>query len=410
MNAMDTTANHKLWLRFFTTLDEDKKRKFAAIKAKEMGWGGITTVSKITGISPTTIRKGMQEIENPENLELTGRIRKQGGGRKKISEKDPALFQDLEAILDENTAGDPMRLLKWTTKSTYNLAEELIRLGHTVSAETVRRLLKENNYSLQANAKTKEGGSRQDRDAQFHYINNQVELFIQKGNPVISVDTKKREFVGEFKNPGKTWRKKGKPRDVNVYDFRSLGIGIAIPYGTYDIQRNEGFVNVGVSSDTSEFAVESIRQWWNLVGKANYPDAKELLICADGGGSNGSRRRGWKFFLKEFADQIGIPISVSHFPPGTSKWNKIEHRMFSFISIKWKGEPLVNYETIINHISSTTTKKGLTIVAILDEREYGKGRKFSDEEMAKVKLKKHDLFPKWNYTVGIKNNEGFCPI
>ena len=234
-------------------------------------------------------------------------------------------------------------------------------------------------------------------------INKQVKEFIKKNNPVISVDTKKRENVGEFKNPGKTWRKKGEPKEVNVYDFRSIGIGIAIPYGTYDIQRNEGFVNVGISYDTSEFAVESISQWWNLMGKISYPDANGLLICADGGGSNGSRRRGWKFFLQKLANQIKIPISVSHLPPGTSKWNKIEHRMFSFISMNWKGEPLVSYETIINLISSTTTKKGLIVVARLDEKKYEGGRKFTDEQMTKIRLKNHTLFPKWNYTIIPRN-------
>ncbi len=398
---MSEIINPNHFLKFFSSLDEARKRQFAALQSQELGWGGITTISKITGMSPTTIRKGLKELEGESPLEVTGRVRKPGGGRKKLSETDAELLNDLEMLMGETTAGNPMSLLKWTSKSTYNLSDELKMLGHAISAETVRRLLKEMNYSLQANAKVKEGGTGPDRDSQFRYINKQVSTFIEEGNPVISVDTKKREFVGEFKNSGQTWRKKGNPREVNVYDFRSLGSGVAIPYGTYDIQKNEGLVNVGVSRDTSEFAVESIRQWWNLRGRENYPNATKLLICADGGGSNGSRRKGWKFFLHEFAQQIGIPITVSHFPPGTSKWNKIEHRMFSFISLNWKGEPLVSYETIINLISSTTTRKGLTILSTLDEKEYEKGRIFSDEEMGKVRLNKHDLHPKWNYTIEI---------
>ena len=357
----DDKEKHKNWLKVLALADEALKRKLAAAKALDLGWGGISTVTRITGMSATTIRRGVQELENPEKPEQPERIRKTGGGRKKIATKNPEIVEDLEAIMDENTAGDPMSLLKWTSKSTYKIAEELNLRGHKISAETVRQLLRERDYSLQANVKNMEGGSRPERDAQFRQINEQVKKFVVQGDPVISVDTKKREIVGDFKNPGRTWRKKGDAKEVNVYDFPSLGIGVAIPYGAYDINRDEGFVNIGISRDTSEFAVESIRQWWNLLGKKNYPNATRLLICADGGGSNGSRRRGWKFFLQELADQIGISISVCHFPPGTSKWNKIEHCMFSFISMNWKGEPLVSYETIINLISATTTKKGLKV-------------------------------------------------
>ena len=394
---MDDIEKHKNWLKVLALADEALKRKLAAAKALDLGWGGISTVTRITGMSPTTIRKGIQELDNLENLEQPKRIRKLGGGRKRTDIKSPKIVEDLEAIMGENTAGDPMSFLKWTCKSTYKIADELNLRGHKISAETVRQLLRERDYSLQANVKTKEGGSEPERDAQFRYINEQVKKFVVQGDPVISVDTKKREIVGDFKNHGRTWRKKRDAKEVNVYDFPSLGIGVAIPYGAYDINRGEGFVNVGISRDTSEF--ESIRQWWKVSGKKHYPNARELLICADGGGSNGSRRRGWKFFLQELTDQIGIPISLCHFPPGTSKWNKIEHCMFSFISMNWKGEPLVTYETIIKLISATTTKKGLKVVARLDKREYEGGVKFSDEDMAKLNIKTHMLHPKWNYSI-----------
>jgi len=396
---MDDIEKHKNWLKVLALADEALKRKLAAAKALDLGWGGISTVTRITGMSPTTIRKGIQELDNLENLEQPKRIRKLGGGRKRTDIKSPKIVEDLEAIMGENTAGDPMSFLKWTCKSTYKIADELNLREHKISAETVRQLLRERDYSLQANVKTKEGGSEPGRDAQFRYTNEQVKKFVVQGDPVISVDTKKREIVVDFKNPGRTWRKKRDAKEVNVYDFPSLGIGVAIPYGAYDINRGEGFVNVGISRDTSEFAVESIRQWWKVSGKKHYPDARELLICADGGGSNGSRRRGWKFFLQELTDQIGIPISLCHFPPGTSKWNKIEHCMFSFISMNWKGEPLVTYETIIKLISATTTKKGLKVVARLDKREYEGGVKFSDEDMAKLNIKTHMLHPKWNYSI-----------
>jgi len=396
---MDDIEKHKNWLKVLALADEALKRKLAAAKALDLGWGGISTVTRITGMSPTTIRKGIQELDNLENLEQPKRIRKLGGGRKRTDIKSPKIVEDIEAIMGENTAGDPMSFLKWTCKSTYKIADELNLRGHKISAETVRQLLRERDYSLQANVKTKEGGSEPERDAQFRYINEQVKKFVVQGDPVISVDTKKREIVGDFKNPGRTWRKKRDAKEVNVYDFPSLGIGVAIPYGAYVIKRGEGFVNVGISRDTSEFAVESIRQWWKVSGKKHYPNARELLICADGGGSNGSRRRGWKFFLQELTDQIGIPISLCHFPPGTSKWNKIEHCMFSFISMNWKGEPLVTYETIIKLISATTTKKGLKVVARLDKREYEGGVKFSDEDMAKLNIKTHMLHPKWNYSI-----------
>ena len=304
--------------------------------------------------------------------------------------------------MDENTSGDPMSLLKWTNKSTYKIADELKKLKHKIDPDTVGRLLKENDYSLQANKKNIEGSSVPERDAQFRYINEKAKEFINQEYPVISVDAKKKENVGEFKNPGRTWEKKGKAKEVNVYDFPSLGIGRATPYGIYNLKRNEGMVNVGMSYDTSEFAVESIRQWWLMFGRNNYPDAKGLMICADGGGSNGSRNKGWKFHLQELVNQIKIPITVCHYPPGTSKWNKIEHRMFSFITMNWKGKPLVSFETIIELISGTKTNKGLTVASLLDEKEYNKGVKFSDEDMARLKIEYHSLHPKWNYSLSPK--------
>ncbi len=392
------------WLKVLEGADEIQARRVAAAMALEIGWGGISVIEKLTGMSHKTIKKGIEELENVEKLEQPKRLRKKGGGRKKIEITDPVIIQEIEKIMDENTAGDPMNLLKWTNKSTYTIAKELKNKGHTIDPDTVGRILKERDYSLQVNVKTKEGGSVQERDSQFRYINEQVKLFMNNCDPVISVDTKKKERVGEFKNPGSTWRKKGQPKEANVYDFPSLGLGTAIPYGIYDIKRNEGLVNVGISHDTSEFAVQSIRQWWTMFGKYNYPAAKGLLICFDGGGSNGVRNKGWKFFLQELTNQIGIPITICHYPPGTSKWNKIEHYMFSFISMNWKGQPLVCYETIINLISGTKTNKGLKIDASLDERTYEKGFKVSDEEIISLKIQPHSLHPKWNYSISPQNS------
>lgn len=396
---MGTNKQYTWWLKAISGADEVQARRFAGAIALELGWGGISKVEELTGMSHSTISKGIEELKTSEKLEPLERLRASGGGRKKVEEKDPGIIRDLEKIMDENTSGDPMSLLKWTNKSTYKIADELKKLQHKIDPDTVGRLLKENNYSLQANRKNIEGSSVPERDAQFRYLNEQAKDFIKNGNPVISVDTKKKERVGEFKNPGRTWTKKGEAKEVNVYDFLSLGCGMAIPYGIYDPKRNEGLVNVGMSHDTAEFAVESIRQWWLMFGRNRYPNAKELMICADGGGSNGSRNKGWKFHLQEFANQVKMPITVCHYPPGTSKWNKIEHCMFSFITMNWKGKPLVSYETIIKLISSTKTKKGLTVAARLDEKEYIAGFKFSDEDMAKLRIKPHSLHPKWNYSI-----------
>jgi hypothetical protein len=292
-----------------------------------------------------------------------------------------------------------MSLLRWTNKSTARIAEEMTRQGHPASDETVRRRLRELGYSLQANVKTREEGSGFGRDEQFHYLNRQVRRFLAGGEPVLSVDTKKKERVGNFKNSGQTWRPQGQPEEVNMYDYPHLGEGPAIPYGAYDMHRNEGFVNVGMSHDTAEFAVESLRRWWKLFGRRHYPEARRLLLCADGGGSNGSRNRAWKYYLQQLADHLGLEVTVCHYPPGTSKWNKIEHRMFSFISLNWKGQPLVSYETVVNLIGATRTKTGLRVKAELDAKQYEAGVKISDEEMERINLRPHSTNPLWNYTI-----------
>jgi hypothetical protein len=302
-------------------------------------------------------------------------------------------------IVSETTAGDPMSQLRWTSKSTRTIARELSNCGHPIDHVTVGRCLSDLGYSLQANVKAKEGRQHSQRDAQFRYLNRQAKAFIRAGDPVISVDTKKKELVGEFRNPGRTWRRSRKPVRVNVHDFPHLGKGRAVPYGAYDIARNRAVVNVGTSNDTAEFAVESIRRWWRLDGRRAYHKAPRLLICADSGGSNGPRLRAWKLGLQGFADEIGVPITVCHYPPGTSKWNKIEHRLFSFISINWRGRPLVNYETVVNLIGATKTGAGLHVKAVLDTKDYEKGVKVEDEELRMVRLRRHALHPDWNYTI-----------
>jgi len=316
-----------------------------------------------------------------------------------LEQHDPKLMIALEKIMGESTAGDPMSPLRWTHKSTRTIADELNRQGHAVSHATVGHKLDELGYSMQSNRKDKEGLSPPERDRQFLYINDQVRKFVSRGDPVISVDSKKKEKVGEFKNPGKTWLPKGQPKKVLSKDFPNLASGTAIPYGTYDPERNEGFVNVGISNATAEFAVASVRRWWKFVGCHHYPKAKRLLICADAGGGNGSRRRGWKYHLQELANESGITVTVCHYPPGTSKWNKIEHRMFSFISMNWQGEPLVSYETVLNLISGTKTRTGLHIKAKLDTRQYETGIEITDTQMRSVNLEPHKIHPDWNYTI-----------
>jgi hypothetical protein len=386
-----------LMLKVLGALSESQARWYVARETLALGRGGLKAMNELTGMSRPTILKGIRELQQHRELP-SERIRQPGGGRKRLEESDQGLEAALEQIMEENTAGDPMSLLRWTNKSTVRIADELTRVGHSVSDETVRRRLAEMGYSLQANAKNLEE-SGAGRDQQFRYINKQVKRFLSGKEPVLSIDAKKKERVGNFKNAGRTWRPKGQPIEVNVYDFPHLGVGPAIPYGAYDQQRNEGFVNVGISHDTAEFAVESVRRWWRWIGRRRYPQAQRLLLCADGGGSNGSRNRAWKYHLQQLANQSRLAVTVCHYPPGTSKWNKIEHRMFSFISLNWQGKPLVSYETVINLIGATRTATGLQVKAKLDTRYYEAGVKITDEEMESINLQTHRTNPEWNYTI-----------
>ena len=396
---MTERIQKNIMLKVFDTLNEAQSRWFVAREAIVLGHGGIKKMSELTSLSRPTIIKGIKELKSKKKLDARERIRQAGAGRKRTEKQNPKIVKILKKVMDETTAGDPMSLLKWTNKSTYQIRDQIEKLGCSIGEDTVGRMLKEMGYSLQANAKTKEGKTYKDRDSQFRNINRVAKKLIKRGDPVISVDAKKKERIGDFKNSGKTWRPKGSPREVNVYDFPSLSKGTAIPYGAYDIQGNNGLVNVGISHETAEFAVESIRKWWKQFGSYQYPNAKGLLICADGGGSNGSRNRAWKYYLQLLSDESSIPITVCHYPPGTSKWNKIEHKMFSFISMNWRGQPLINFETVVNMISATTTKSGLRIKAFLDTKYYETGIKISDEEMKNLNIKFHNLHPQWNYTI-----------
>jgi hypothetical protein len=393
-------------LKVLSALNEAQARWFVAREVLARGRGALKAMHEATGISRPTILKGIRELRARKGLPSDERIRRPGGGRKRLEALDPGWELALDRIMDENTAGDPMSLLRWTNKSTARIAEELTRQGHPTSDETVRRRLRELGYSLQANVKTQEEGSGAGRDEQFHYLSRQVKKYLARGEPVLSIDAKKKERVGNFKNHGQTWRPKGEPLEVNIYDYPHLGEGPAIPYGAYDVRRNEGFVKVGMSHETAEFAVESLRRWWKLFGRRHYPRARRWLLCADGGGSNGTRNRAWKYHLQQFADQMGLEVTVCHYPPGTSKWNKIEHRMFSFISLNWKGRPLVSYETVVNLIGATRTKTGLRIKAALDTRQYEPGVKISDAEMERINLRPHSTNPSWNYTISPRSNLG----
>ena len=388
-----------LTLRVLDTLNEAQARWYVAREALVRGRGGLKALHELTGMSRPTILKGIRELRAGTRLPAD-RVRAAGAGRKRVEATDPGFARALERVMAENTAGDPMSLLRWTNKSTARIAEDLTRRGHAASAETVRRKLVEWGYSLQANRKSLEGSSPVDRDQQFRYINRLVKRFRRQGNPVLSVDTKKKERVGNFKNSGSTWRPRGAPSDVNIYDYPHLGEGPAIPYGTYDVGRNQGFVNVGTSHDTAEFAVESVRRWWRLIGRRHYATTTTaVLLCADGGGSNGVRNRAWKYHVQRLADHLRRDITACHYPPGTSKWNKIEHRLFSFISMNWRGRPLISYETVINLIGATRTKSGLRVKAMLDEGTYELGIKIPDEEMDRLDLRPHRTLPAWNYTL-----------
>jgi len=379
-------------------LNERTLRLFAAAEAKYLGRGGITLVARAIEVSRDRISRGLQDLEAERKLE-PDRIRRPGGGRKKQVEKDPTLEKDLEQLISPYTRGDPESPLRWTCKSVRKLAAELNRKGHQISHSSVASLLRGMNYSLQANRKTTEGKQHPDRDAQFNYINQTAQQQQRRGQPVISVDTKKKELVGDFANKGREWHPQGDPEKVRVHDFIDKELGKVAPYGVYDLTRNNGWVSVGIDHDTAAFAVATIRRWWRKMGRPAYSKASHLLITADSGGSNGSRTRLWKVELQKMANQTGLTITVCHFPPGTSKWNKIEHRMFSFITKNWRGKPLIDRATIVNLIGSTKTKEGLRIRCELDTNHYPKGIKVSDAQMEKVKLKKHEFHGDWNYTI-----------
>jgi transposase len=389
--------------RMFETLagalDERTRRLVAAAEATAIGFGGVTTVARASGLSRGTIIRGMAELKTMPKLPPKRRIRRQGAGRKRTADQDATLKRDLEALVEPVTRGDPESPLKWTCKSVRQLAAELQRMGHQTSHRMVAELLHEMEYSLQANRKTLEGSSHPDRDVQFHHINARIQEFQKDRQPVISVDTKKKELVGEFKNNGRELRPKGEPEKVRVHDFVIPELGRAAPYGVYDVTKNAGWVSVGVDHDTAAFAAQSIRRWWQSMGVETYPKARRLLITADSGGSNGARVRLWKMELQKLADETGLEISICHLPPGTSKWNKIEHRLFSFISQNWRGKPLVSHEVIVNLIAATTTKTGLRVRAEVDHGKYPKGVKVSDEQVASVRIERDTFHGEWNYTI-----------
>ncbi len=388
-------------------LNERQQRLLTASMANAMGYGGISVLSRMTGMSRTTITSGRKELETPEGVDIK-KVRRGGGGREKIADKDQTIMTDLEILVEPVTRGDPESPLRWSCKSTRKLAEELNNMGHKASHSTVALLLSDLGYSLQGNKKIIEGESHPDRNAQFEYINTITQEYQQNGQPVISVDTKKKELVGNFKNGGREYRRKGDPERVRSHDFKIPELGKVNPYGVYDQTRNEGWVNVGIDHDTSAFAVESIRQWWNSMGQKVYPDSEKLLITADSGRSNGYRVRLWKIELQKFADETGLEIAISHFPPGTSKWNKIEHRLFSFITQNWRGKPLISHEVIVNLISATTTNKGLLVKCQLDKSSYPKGIKISDEIMEPINIIRSDFHGEWNYTI-LPKHALYCP-
>ena len=385
-------------------MDERLTRLWAAAEAEAYGRGGPAAVTKATGILGKRILAGRRDLaalraSPPTEPAQEQRIRKPGAGRKRLEDTQPGLVEALDALIDPSTRGDPESPLRWTCKSTRRLAEELTTQGFQISPTKVGELLAADGYSLQGNSKTREGSQHPDRNAQFERINRQVKTFQGKGQPVVSVDTKKKELVGDFKNVGREWQRRGEPVPVRVHDFLDKELGKAIPYGVYDLLRNEGWVNVGVDHDTSEFAVESLRRWWKRMGKKAYPEATDLLVTADGGGSNGSRTRLWKLELQRFADETQLRVHVSHYPPGTSKWNKIEHRMFCHITQNWRGRPLESLETVVNLIGSTTTAAGLRVRAGLDRNRYAKGITVTDEEMAALNLQIARVRGEWSYLI-----------
>ena len=385
-------------------LDERSRRQWAGAEAMAVGWGGVSMVSVATGLSRTTVGIGVRELaarSRPDAPAVTMRVRRPGGGSKSLLTVDPQIVAELEALIAPETRGDPMSPLRWTLKSTSKLAAELTRRGHRVSARKVAALLKMQDYSLQGNCKTREGTTHADRDAQFGHINARVAAMQSRGEPVVSVDAKKKELVGDFKNNGKEWQPKGRPEEVRVHDFidKAPDKGRVTPYGVYDLTANEGWVSVGTDHDTARFAAETILKWWKEMGRPRYPHATELLITADGGGSNSSRCRLWKIALQELADATGLTLHVSHFPPGTSKWNKIEHRLFCHVTQNWRGRPLVSHDLIVKLIGSTTTKTGLKVKAALDEMVYESGIKVTDQELEAVRIRRDDFHGEWNYSI-----------
>jgi hypothetical protein len=398
IRSAQARAARKRYRELAPVLNEQSLRRFVALEAQAFGRGGVSLMARISGLARSTIYHGLSDIRDNVSAPA-GRIRKEGGGRKKKASEDPTLVADLKHLVEPTTRGDPMQPLLWTTRSLRNLANELANKGHKVCPTVVGDLLRGTGYSLQANSKTREGGQHIDRDGQFHYINTQAKAFLAANEPVISVDTKKKELVGNFKNNGREWRRNGAPELVNVHDFIDPKLSRAVPYGVYDITNNVGWVSVGTDHDTAAFAVNAIRRWWRAMGKKRHPKAKRLMITADGGGSNGYRVRLWKVELQKLADELKLLITVCHLPPGTSKWNKIEHRLFSFITINWRGKPLRSYRTIVQLIAATTTDTGLKVRAELDENKYPKGVKVSDLQMAAVNLTRHSFHGDWNYTV-----------
>jgi hypothetical protein len=387
------------YARVAGTLDERGRRVVAASEALALGWGGISAVARATGLSRDVIRAGIRELRGLVPVAAPGRIRRPGGGRKRTAERDPTVVADLERLVEPATRGDPMSPLRWTSKSVRKLAAALGEAGHRVSHQWVAEALRALGYSLQGNREAREGSANPDRDAQFAHLNATAEAALAAGEPVISVDTTKKELVGDFKNGGREWRPEGAPEEVRVHDFVIPDLGRVSPYGVYDLAANAGWVSVGIDRDTAAFAVATIRRWWLGPGRARYPQARRLLITADGGGSNGSRVRLWKWELQRLADETGLTIAVCHFPPGTSKWNKIEHRLFSFITQNWRGKPLVSYAVILTLIAATTTTTGLTVESYLDTDPYPAGQKVSDAQMATIQLQRDNFHGDWNYTI-----------
>jgi hypothetical protein len=396
--VIDESSIRQRFEALFPVLDERGLRRFAAAEARAAGHGGVSAVMRVTGLARSTIGRGLRELRGEHTI-AGERVRRPGGGRKSLIETDASLLDDLRSLVEPDARGDPQSPLLWTSKSLRKLAESLREMGHRIGRTLVGELLHKLDYSLQGNRKTREGSNHPDRDAQFCYINDRVKEALAANEPAISVDTKKKELVGDFKNAGREWRQKGSPEEVRVHDFLIPELGRAVPYGVYDIAGDAGWVSVGIDHDTAAFAVNAIKSWWTQMGRERYPTARTLLITADGGGSNGSRVRLWKVELQKLADELGLSITVCHLPPGTSKWNKIEHRLFSFITTNWRGRPLVSHQVIVQLIGATTTKTGLEVHCELDPRTYPAGIKVSDDELQALNIVRHSFHGEWNYTV-----------